>query len=146
MTTLPDLHFDQSLYQDVTVKRGLAFVIDTLIISALTAVFVLLTFLTSLLILPLVFGVIGFLYRVLTLTAGSATWGMRLFAIEFRDSEGQPFDFTLALLHTVGTAISFASGIIQIISIGLMFLSAKGQGLTDHVLGTVAINRPARRF
>jgi uncharacterized RDD family membrane protein YckC len=146
MTPLPDPHFDQSLYQDVTLKRGLAFIVDTVIIAVLTALAVVSTLFTGLLILPLLFAIIGFLYRVLTLTAGSATWGMRLFVIEFRDAKGQRFDFTLALFHTIATVISFGTALLQIISIVLMFASEKGQGLTDHLLGTVAINRPARAF
>ncbi|MFA5539808.1 MAG: RDD family protein, partial [Gemmobacter sp.] len=32
---------------------------------------------------------------------------------------------------------------VQILSVGLMLTGARAQGLTDHLLGTAAINRPA---
>ena len=85
--------------------------------------------------------VVGFAYRVLTLANGSATLGMRLLAIEFRDHTGARFDLGTAFLHTVGYSISWAVAPLQLISIVLMATSGRGQGLTDMVLGSAALNR-----
>ena len=48
-----------------------------------------------------------------------------------------------AALHTIGFYISFAVFPLQILSILLMLLSERRQGLTDHVLGSAMINRRA---
>ena len=55
---------------------------------------------------------------------------------------GERFDFATAFLHTLGYTLSIGTLLVQIVSVFLMFTSSRGQGLTDHVLGTVAINRP----
>ena len=93
---------------------------------------------------PALMAVVGFVYRVVTLASGSATWGMRLVSLEMRRQTGDRFDFATALLHTIGFYVSVAMAPLQLISIVLMLLSARAQGLTDHVMGTVAINRAAR--
>ena len=69
---------------------------------------------------------------------------MRLMAIEFRDRTGRRFDLATAFLHTLGYTLTIATLLLQVLSIGLMLTSARRQGLSDLVLGTVAINRPAR--
>jgi uncharacterized RDD family membrane protein YckC len=98
---------------------------------------------TGLFFFPVLMAVVGFAYRVVTIARGSATWGMRLMAIEFRGSDGQRFDLGLAFAHTLGLTISFALPILQVISIVLMLTGARGQGLSDLVLGSVAVNRRA---
>ncbi|MEL6565169.1 MAG: RDD family protein [Pseudomonadota bacterium] len=130
-------------YRDVAGKRLLAWVVDTILV-----------FLICLLILPFtafvaaffflgLMAVVGFVYRLISLTGGSATLGMRLFAIEFRRADGTRFDLGTAFLHTVGYTASWAVAPLQLISIVLMATSARGQGLTDMVLGTAALNRRA---
>jgi hypothetical protein len=47
-------------------------------------------------------------------------------------------------LHTLGYTLTIATLLPQLLSIALMLTGARGQGLSDLVLGTVAINRPAR--
>ena len=86
---------------------------------------------------------LGFAYRWMTLSGGSATLGMRLMAVEMRDGYGQRFDTATAFLHTLGYSVSLAFPILQIISIVMMLMGPRAQGLTDNVLGTVAINRRA---
>jgi len=49
----------------------------------------------------------------------------------------------MAFWHTLGFSISLAIPLLQVISIGLMLTSRRGQGLTDHLLGSVAIHRQA---
>lgn len=141
---LPDPLMQPEFYADVPVKRGFAWVIDTVIITVLILPIILMTAFVGLFFLPFLFLVVGFVYRWMSLASGSATLGMRMMAIEFRDSEGRRFDGGTAFLHTLGYTLSMAFFLVQIASIVLMFISDRGQGLTDHVMGTVAINRRGR--
>lgn len=138
----PDRHSE--FYEGVLSKRFLAWVMDMALILILTAMIVPFTAFTALFFLPALFLVVGFLYRWITLTGRSATWGMRLMNIEFLDRNGQRFDAATAFLHTMGYSLSMAFVIPQILSVALMLISSRGQGLSDHVLGTVAINSPER--
>ena len=63
--------------------------------------------------------------------------------IELREHSGARLDGGSALLHTVGYTVSMAVPILQIISILLMLTTARGQGLSDHMLGTVMLKRRA---
>lgn len=141
---LPDPDAAPGFYDGVPIKRLLAWIVDGMIVLALTLVAVLLTAFVALFVLPLVWLAIGFVYRTATLAAHSATPGMRLVGIELRDRWGRPFDFAHAILHTLGYTLSISSLLLQAVSIALMLTGARGQGLTDLVLGTAAINRPAR--
>jgi uncharacterized RDD family membrane protein YckC len=141
---LPDPDFQAEFYADVPLKRGLAWLVDTLLIAILTLVIIPFTAFTALFFLPVLYLCVSFLYRVWALSARSATPGMRLMAIEFRDRSGARFDTATAFLHTLGYSLTIATLLPQLVSIGLMLTGARGQGLSDLVLGTVAINRPAR--
>ena len=70
---------------------------------------------------------------------------MRLMAIELRDASGARLDLGLAFLHTIGYTVSWAVAPLQLISVILMAATPRGQGLTDMVLGTAALNRRAAR-
>ena len=63
--------------------------------------------------------------------------------IGLRDAKGRRFDTGMALLHTAAYTASVAFILPQILSVALMVLTARKQGLTDHVLGSVAMNRSA---
>jgi uncharacterized RDD family membrane protein YckC len=141
--TLPDPEYQAEFYADVPVKRALAWVVDTLLIAALTMLVVPFTAFVGLFFLPALYLAVGFLYRTVALTRNSATLGMRLMAIEFRDRSGRRFDLGTAVLHTLGYTLTIGTLLPQLLSIGLMLTTARGQGLTDIVLGTVAINRAA---
>ena len=141
--TLPDPEYQAEFYADVPVKRALAWVVDTLLIAALTMLVVPFTAFVGLFFLPALYLAVGFLYRTVALTRNSATVGMRLMAIEFRDRSGRRFDLGTAVLHTLGYTLTIGTLLPQLLSIGLMLTTARGQGLTDIVLGTVAINRAA---
>jgi uncharacterized RDD family membrane protein YckC len=143
MTPDPERH--AGFYEGVLTKRLLAWIFDVVLIGILTALIVPFTAFTALFFLPVLFLTVGFVYRWVTLTGRSATWGMRLMNIEFLDRQGQPFDAGTALIWTLGYSLSMAFMLPQILSVGLMMISSRGQGLTDHVLGTVAINSPAQR-
>ena len=140
---LPDPDLQPEFYADVAAKRLVAFLVDTLVILVLSVLVVPFTAFTGLFFFPVLMAVVGFAYRVVTIARGSATWGMGLMAIEFRAADGQRFDLWLAFAHTSGLTVSFALPILQVISIVLMLTSARGQGLSDLVLGSVAINRRA---
>ena len=141
----PDPVRHAAFYQGVLPKRFLAWVMDVVLIAVVTALIVPFTAFTALLFLPALFLVVGFVYRWVTLSGRSATWGMRLMNIEFLDRNGQRFDAGTALLHTLGYSLSMAFVMPQILSVALMMLTSRRQGLSDMVLGSVAINSPSAR-
>ena len=141
----PDPERHAAFYEGVLPKRLLAWVIDLVLIGLVTALIVPFTAFTALFFLPFLFLVVGFVYRWATLNGRSATWGMRLMNIEFLDRNGQRFDGATALLHTLGYTLSMAFVMPQVLSVVLMLTSSRGQGLSDLVLGTVAINSPSTR-
>lgn len=145
LTALPDPQLQPEFYADVPTKRLLAFVVDTILIIGFCLVILPFTAFTGLFFFPFLMLVVGFAYRVITLSSGSATWGMRLMAIEFRTTQGQPFDFMTACLHTLGYSLSMGTFVVQVVSIVMMLINERGQGLSDMVLGTVALNRSAQR-
>lgn len=140
---LPDPDRHAEFYAGTAFKRGVAWIVDTIFVTLLVTLVALVTALTALFILPLVWLAVGFLYRWVTISGNSATWGMRLMNIEFLDRYGQRFDAATAFVHTLGYSLSMAFVIPQIISVALMMVSRRGQGLTDMVLGSVAINSRA---
>ena len=139
---LPDPTTQAGFYSGVTMKRLLAWVFDFVIIAAICLVIGLATIGLAWFLLPLMF-LVGFVYRWLTIAGGSATWGMRMMAIELRTREGQPLDGGTAFLHTLGYTVSLAVSPLQLISVVLMLFSPRGQGLTDMLLGTAMLNRTA---
>lgn len=141
---LPDPERHAAFYDGVAMRRGLAFGVDFLLTGAVTLFVVLATAFIALFFLPFVWLAVGFAYRWITLARGSATLGMRLFAIEFRRHDGTPLDGQTAFLHTLGFTLSWAFVVPQVVSAALMVMHPRGQGLTDLVLGTVAIRRSAR--
>lgn len=140
---LPDPVTQAAFYADVPFKRLLAYFIDVIIIYALAITISLATFGLLFFVFFAIVAITGFLYRVITLNAASATWGMRIMAIELRTRYGTRFDVAHALLHTVGTLVSMAVTPLQLISVILMLISARGQGVTDHLLGTAMVNARA---
>jgi uncharacterized RDD family membrane protein YckC len=142
-STLPDPDLQSEFYADVPVKRFLAFIVDTVLVLLLTLVIIPLTAFTALFFLPLLWLAVGFTYRLISLSSRSATPGMRLMAIEFRNLHGERFDFGTAFFHTLFFTISMSMVLPQIVSIILMLTSERRQGLTDMFMGTAAINRAA---
>ena len=141
---LPDPEYQSEFYQGVPLKRGMAWVVDTILTLILTAIIVPFTAFTALFFLPLLYLLVNTAYRWISLSSSSATPGMRLVAVEFRRADGRAFDGATAFLHTMGYLVSMAFVLPQILSVVMMLLSPKGQGLTDTVLGSVAINKTAR--
>lgn len=131
-------------YRDVAMKRLLAWGVDVLLVFLISLLIVPFTAFVALFFFFGLMAVVGFGYRVITLATGSATWGMRLMALEIRDASGARLDLGHAFLHTLGYTVSWTVAPLQLISIVLMATSNRGQGLTDMVLGTAAMNRKAR--
>lgn len=131
-------------YRDVAGKRFMAWIVDTVIIGLVSLLVVPFTAFLALFFFLGLFAVVSFAYRTITLATGSATWGMRLMAIELRDASGARFDLGQAFLHTLGYTMSWAIAPLQLVSIVLMATSNRGQGLTDIVMGSAALNRRAR--
>lgn len=142
---LPDPDTQAEFYQDVTLKRLLAWFIDVVLIIGICIIIGLLTLGIGFFLWGLVYLAVGFVYRTTTLSRKSATIGMRLTAIELRRHDGQRFDRQTSALHTLGYYLSMSTFILQLISIVMMFTTARGQGLGDMVLGTAAINRASDR-
>lgn len=136
----PQYDYDPRLYDGVTIKRGIAWVFDAVLIAMLCALVLPFTAFTGIFFFPALMLVVGFFYRWFTLAGGSSTWGMRLVGIHFRDHHGAPLSSGLALAHTLGYSVSITVAPLQLISVILMLVTARGQGLTDLVLGTEAIN------
>lgn len=143
MTALPDPILRPEFYSDVPMKRLLAWSVDAVVTTAFCLIVLPFTAFTGLFFFPVLFLAIGFAYRTITIANGSATWGMRLFAIELRRADGDRFDLGTAFAHTLGYTISWAIPIIQLISVVLMATTDRGQGVSDHMLSTVMINRRA---
>lgn len=143
---LPDPERDAHFYAGVPARRLAAWVVDvlvTLLIGVpLALAFGLVTLGFGFLLFPLLVIGVGFVYRVLTLAGGSATWGMRLMGIELRRGDGMRLDFFTALLHTALYTFCFGVILLQAASIVAMLGTRTGRGLPDFVLGTAAINRP----
>ena len=141
---LPHPDAQPEFYEDVVLKRFFAWIVDVLIISAITAVATVFSLFTALFVLPFFYAAIGFLYRWLGLSRHSATIGMRFMSLEFRKPDGEDFDGPTAFLHTVGYYASVAVFPAQLVSIAMMLMTERRQGLTDWVLGTALLNMRTR--
>ncbi|MDR9427569.1 MAG: RDD family protein [Salibaculum sp.] len=137
----PDPDRLPEFYRGVPGKRVIAWLLDWVVASVISALLLPLTFFLGLFVFPVMVAVVGFFYRWSTLAGGSATWGMRLMAAELRDTEGLRLDGRTAFLHVAlhyGLLIVWpgllGSGVVTL-------MTPKRQGLHDLVLGTVALNR-----
>ena len=137
----PDPETQPQFYDGIPVKRLVAWLADTVVIFLICLLIIPLTAFIGIFFFPLLFMCVGFVYRVATLANGSATWGMRLMAMELRTANDRLFDLSTAFLHTLGYSLSLTVVPVQILSIILMLTSERKQGLTDMVLGTVPLNR-----
>ncbi|MFT6023267.1 MAG: putative RDD family membrane protein YckC [Ascidiaceihabitans sp.] len=144
MDNLPDPIEQPGFYASVPGKRLLAWVFDAVFVLILCIVVLPFTGFLALLIWPLWWLMFDFAYRTITIATGSATWGMRIMAIELRNTSGARLNLPEAALHTLGYTISIGSLLIQAVSMVLMSASFRGQSLSDHILGTVMINRRAK--
>ena len=141
---LPNPATKPQFYQGVLTKRAIAWLIDVVLIALMCVLFLPFTAFLGLFFFPFLMLVFGFFYRWFTLAGKSSTWGMRVMGLEIRDHQGMRLSSGEALQHTLGYTVSVAVAPLQLISIGMMVFTDRRQGLTDHLLGTAAINKPAR--
>ena len=128
-------------YESVTTKRFFAWLIDSIIVLGILIITSPFTFFISLFLFPFFYAAIDFVYRTATISIGSATFGMRLMAIELRHESGHRLDFITSAFHTIGLYVSYAFVLVQILSIGMMVMRDDRKSLTDLVVGTVMVNR-----
>ena len=138
----PDRH--AAFYDGIPAKRLGAWLIDAALIWVLTLLLVLLSAFVLAWVLPVLFVTLGIVYRYVALARASATPGMMLMAIEVRDHRGQPVRSATAMGLALGHAVTLSLVLPQILSAGLILATRRHQSLTDHLLGTVVINRPSR--
>lgn len=140
---LPDPATKPQFYDGVLFKRAAAWGIDVVLVAFLCVLVLPFTAFTGLFFFPFLMLIVGFLYRWFTIAGKSATWGMRMMGIELRDHEGLRLQSGTALAHTAGYTFSVAMAPLQLISVIMMIVTVRKQGLTDHLLGTAAINSPS---
>lgn len=141
--TFPDPQAQPFYYEDVLPRRALAWVFDTIFIAFLVALLIPLTGFLALFFLGGLYVVVSFLYRWIGLARNSATLGMRMVGLEFRDAQGYPMSGAQGFLHTLFYVLSMAFVVPQILSVLMMVFSRRGQGLSDVVLNVVLVNRRA---
>jgi len=142
-TELPDPDTDSAFYESVPSRRLLAWFLDAGFTFAITVLISTLTLGIGFFLFGFVWLVSGLIYRIMTISSGSATWGMRLVGIEFRSKDGQKFSTGLAIAHTLMYTFAVGTTILQLLSIVLILSTRYKQSLPDMILGTTAINRPA---
>ena len=152
IATVPSPYEDEQFYAGVPARRLVAFLIDLVIAAVLMTLIVVVgaivgffTFGLGWLVAALLFVSADFLYRWLTISAGSATWGMAISGIELRDRRGERLDPGQAFVHTAAFYVVGIGGLIAvpiILNLLVMFLSPHRRLIHDFLLGTVAINRP----
>ena len=143
VSTFPDPATQSWFYADVVPKRVVAWVFDSMIIALLVALTVPLTGFLALFFMGGLYVAISFVYRWTLLARNSATAGMWLMGIEFRDTEGLRMSGAMGFAHTLFYTLSVAFVFPQVISVLMMVLGPRGQGLSDLVLGAVMVNRRA---
>ncbi len=141
---LPDPEFQAEFYQDVPTKRLFAWILDVVITLVLTLLFTALTFPISIFFIPFWFVAIGFAYRVATISRWSATIGMRLVAIDLRQSDGSRMDFPTAAFHTLLYSISLSFILPHLASVVYALNNPRAQMFHDIPLGIAALNKAAR--
>ncbi len=110
-------------------------VLGSLIISSPFTVFV------SLFLFPFFYAAIDFMYRTATLSMGSSTSGLRITAIELRHESGHRLDFITSVFRIIGLYVSYATVLVQLLSIGMVVMRDDRKSLTDMMIGTVMVNR-----
>ena len=142
LSGLPDPQIDQQFYTGVPFKRLIAWVIDFIIIMLLASAMVLASFGIGAFAFPLLLFASNIGYRVFTLSRNSATLGMLLAGIEIRNGQGNKLTLEEAAWHTGLYTLVAISFFALIISIVMMLVNERGQGIHDYFVGTTAINRP----
>jgi uncharacterized RDD family membrane protein YckC len=134
---------EERLFSGVAGRRFWAWVIDTVMIAAITTFLTVLTGFLALFFLGGLYLAVNLLYRWMGLARNSATFGMRAMGLTFIDRDHRPIDGLTAALHTLFYTLSVAFVIPQLISVALIALTREHRSLSDIVLGTALVNRSA---
>jgi uncharacterized RDD family membrane protein YckC len=144
---LPHPTLDARFYAGVPARRLAAFLVDALaavvIGAVVAAAFGVVTLGIGFLAFAPAMGLVGFLYRWLSIAQWSATPGMLVCGIELRRYDGDRLTAFDGLAHTALFSLMTLFVLPQLISVAMMATSPIGRGLHDVALGTTAINRPA---
>ncbi|NDV00867.1 RDD family protein [Pseudoroseicyclus tamaricis] len=141
-SALPDPERRPDFYAGVPGRRLLAWIGDGVATFLLTCLALPFTAFVGVFFFGALWLTVSFLYRWGTIAAFSATPGMAFWGIQLREADGGKMGGGSAFLHTLGYTVSVAMAPLQLISVALMLITDRRQGLTDHLLGTAAINRP----
>ncbi|MFQ6553341.1 RDD family protein [Aestuariibius insulae] len=141
LTRLPDPIHAPDFYESVTVKRALSWIIDVTLVAILCVLLLPFTAFLGLLVFPAMMLAVGALYRWITISARSGTWGMRLMGIELRNADGDRLSSDQAFMHTALYIGAVLVAPLQLISVILMLTTPRGQSLSDMILGTAMLNR-----
>jgi uncharacterized RDD family membrane protein YckC len=146
LSALPDPDADPHFFAGLPVKRLLAWLADSLGILAVTLLVWLpatvLTFGFGAVLFGGIWLAVALVWRVWSISATSATPGMRLMAIELRGRDGARFDTGMAIVHTLLYMVFFGFVIAQLATVVTVLVTPHRQTLHDMILGTTAINRP----
>ncbi len=142
LSQLPDPIVDAQFYEAVPFKRLLAWVIDTILVTLVAAATVLATLGLGAFVFPVILFAINIAYRIFTISRSSATLGMQMTGIEIRNKQGNKLSLEEAAWHTGTYTVVALIFITLAISMIMMLVNKRGQGLHDYFLGTTAINRP----
>ena len=118
-----------------------AWLIDSVIVLGILIISSPFTVFVSLFLFPFFYAAIDFIYRTATLSMGSSTSGMRITAIELRHESGHRLDFITSVFRIIGLYVSYATVLVQLLSIGMVVMRDDRKSLTDMVIGTVMVNR-----
>ncbi len=132
---------EDQLFAGIAGRRFWAWVIDTIVIAAITTFLTILTGFLALFFLGGLYLVVNFLYRWIGIARHSATFGMRMMGVGFVDTEARPVTGGTAFLHTLFYTLSVAFVAPQVISVLLIAFTREHRSLSDIVLGTALVNR-----
>jgi uncharacterized RDD family membrane protein YckC len=138
---LPDPLAHPEVYEDLVVKRFVAWLVDALVIASLILIVLVLTVFIAVLILPVVVLAISIGYRWIMLSRYGATLGMMLAAIHLRHLDGRTPDPVVCFMHASIFSLGMFFVVPQIVSIALMLVTDYRQGLNDMILRTTLVNR-----
>ncbi len=141
LTRLPDPVHAPDFYESVTIKRALAWGVDVTLVAIFCVLLLPFTAFLGLFVFPAMMLVVGGIYRWVTISARSGTWGMRLMGIELRNSDGDRLSSDQAFMHTAIYTGAVLVAPLQLISVVSILMTPRGQGLPDLVLGTAMLNR-----
>ena len=143
MTDFPDPANAPHHYRRLPTRRFFGWLIDLMFISLMSFAILPLTFFIGAFFFPFIFVVTGFMYRFLTLSGRSSTWGMRLMGIHFVEHDLHPMSAGTAFMHSVIYYLCWALAPLQILSAAMIVVTAHNQGFADKFMGTTALNHRA---